>query len=78
MKVRVKIDKNLCIGSGSCLVVAAEHFDLNEDGKAEIRTSKNSQTKGMDVTLEVTSVGKKKLLEAAMVCPAQAISVIEE
>lgn len=78
MKVKVKIDENLCIGSGSCVVVASENFELNENGKAVLKPSEHAKGKGMELILDVNTKGKEKLIEAAKVCPAQAIRVLDE
>lgn len=33
---KIIIDKNLCIGCGTCVAIASKTFKLNEDGKAEL------------------------------------------
>lgn len=78
MKITVKVDDKLCIGSGSCVVMASENFSLNAKGKAEIRASEKAKIKSGELVLEVTSATKKKILEAAMACPAMAISIVDE
>lgn len=78
MKLKVKVDENLCIGSGSCVVLASEYFDLNDDGKAEVKPSPKAKPKGSELVLDVKESGKKKLLEAAQSCPAQAIRIVDE
>jgi ferredoxin len=78
MKVKVKVDDKLCIGSGTCVVLASEHFELNDDGKAELKPSERAKTKGAELEFDVTKADKEKLLEAARACPAQAIRIIDE
>ena len=78
MKVTVKVDQNLCIGSGSCVVVAAEHFEFNDDGKALVKRSANEKAKGSKLVLDVKQSDKEKLLTAARSCPAQAITILDE
>jgi len=34
--VKVSVDKNKCIGCGNCVVVAAEFFGLEPDGKSKV------------------------------------------
>ena len=34
--MKITIDKNLCIGCGTCVVIAPKTFKLNNDGKAEL------------------------------------------
>ena len=78
MKVKVTVDEKLCIGSGSCIVLASEYFELNDDGKAELKPSPRAKAKGSELVLDVKEAGKKKLLEAARTCPAQAIRIADE
>ena len=75
MKTTVKVDENLCIGSGSCIVLASEFFELDDEGKAQITQGK---IKGKEVTLDINSKDRKKLLDAARACPTQAISIVDE
>ena len=77
MKVTVKVDKKRCIGSASCVVIASEHFALNSEGKAEVKAAKKTKPQGMELTFEIDAKGRKKLLEAAQVCPTQAITIID-
>lgn len=53
----VEVDKDSCIGCGSCVAVAPEIFELDDDGKADVKK---------DETTEKTK-------EAATVCPVDAI-----
>ncbi len=78
MKVRVKVDQKLCIGSGSCMVIASAHFSLNKKGKAEIKQSENDKSTDNELVINVSSAEKKQLLEAAQACPSQAISIVDE
>lgn len=34
MTVRVTVDPGICMGSGTCIAVAPEFFDIGEDGTA--------------------------------------------
>jgi ferredoxin len=61
--MKVKVDRELCMGVGSCVAVAPEVFKIDEEFKA--------------VVLKPESVGREKLLEAAEACPYQAI-ILEE
>jgi ferredoxin len=56
---RVRVDTNLCVGSGTCAMVDPQHFEL-VDGKA----------RASEGTLEVT----EDLADAILDCPVQAIS----
>ena len=57
----VKVNKNLCIGCGSCVSIDPDTFELGDEGFAEV--------KGDEV-----SEGTK---EAAEACPVEAIIIEE-
>ncbi len=57
--MRVRVDRDLCIGVGNCVVIAPTAFKLDEENKA--------------IVLEPASVDDDALLEAAESCPVQAI-----
>lgn len=56
----VKIDKETCIGCGSCASICEEVFEMNDDGKAQIK-------KGADKKASCVK-------EAIDACPVDAIS----
>ena len=58
--MKVKVDRDLCIGVGNCVAFAPSVFKLDEENKA--------------VVLEPSSVDDKTLLEAAESCPENAIT----
>jgi len=55
----VKVDKELCIGCGTCAALCPDAFEMAGDGKAEVKKEEDS--------------GCAK--NAAESCPVQAISV---
>jgi ferredoxin len=59
----VRIDELLCVGFGDCVGVAPEVFVLNGDG-----------TVGF---LDVQTADAERLLEAARVCPVDALTVAD-
>jgi ferredoxin len=59
--VKVKIDKDLCIGCGLCVTIAEKTFRLNDEGKVEV--------------LKQGGDKDNKIQEAIDSCPVQAISV---
>jgi ferredoxin len=61
---KVVVDKDLCIGSANCVAMAPDVFDLDEDGKAYVKS-----TNGTD---------DAQILEAAQACPVNAIIVYDE
>jgi len=61
--VKVRIDRDLCLGVGNCVAIAPTVFKLDNENKA--------------VVLTPSSVDNDKLLEAAESCPENAI-IIED
>lgn len=37
----VKIDKDACIGCGTCPAICSEVFEMNDEGKAEVKAQKD-------------------------------------
>lgn len=62
--MNVKINKELCIGCGSCVSVCAEVFELDSEGKSVVR-------KGADLVKNVDCIK-----QAEETCPVQAIEVM--
>jgi ferredoxin len=62
--VRLRIDREKCIGSENCIASAPSAFRLDEDGKA--------------VLLDPATVDDETLLLAAELCPTEAIIVEED
>ncbi len=61
--MKVRVDRDLCIGVGNCVAYAPTVFTLDEESKA--------------VVLDPSSVNDNTLLEAAESCPENAI-IIED
>ncbi len=62
--MKVRVDKELCIGIGNCVAVAPTVFELNEENKANVLNS--------------NSVDDSTILEAAESCPQNAIIVEDD
>lgn len=62
--MKVRVDKELCIGIGNCVAVAPTVFELNEENKANVLNS--------------NSVDDSAILEAAESCPQNAIIVEDD
>jgi ferredoxin len=61
--LKVKVDRDLCVGLGNCVAVAPTVFKLDESNKA--------------VVLKPESVDEETLMEAAESCPENAV-IIED
>jgi ferredoxin len=57
--MKVKVDRELCIGVGNCMAIAPTVFKLDDQNKA--------------VVLDPGSVNEETLMEAARSCPENAI-----
>lgn len=61
---RVVVDKDTCIGSASCVAIAPDLFELDDDGKAVVKDGAS-----LEDVIEV--------LDAAKSCPVDAIIVYD-
>lgn len=59
------IDRQKCIGCGSCMVLAPEAFELDEQNISIVKET-------------WINVSDEKLLQAAQGCPVQAITINEK
>ena len=62
--MKIKVDRNLCLGVGNCVAIAPTVFELDEENKA--------------VVLDPSSVDDDTLMEAAESCPEKAIIVEDD
>ena len=63
-RIRIEVDRDLCIGSGDCVDSQPDVFMLDDDGKA--------------VVLDPDAADVDDVVEAARNCPVTAIFVIGE
>jgi ferredoxin len=62
--MKIRVDRDACIGVGNCVAIAPTVFELDEDNKA--------------VVLAPSSVDDQTLLDAAESCPENAIIVEDD
>ena len=62
--MKVKVDKNLCIGCGACQAIIPEVFELEDDGLAKA------------IDEEISNDLKDDVTDALEGCPTSAISEI--
>jgi len=60
----VEIDRTLCIGSGSCVALAAEIFEIDEQNLVRFQE-------------ETPDIDPERLKEACNVCPVDALRVYD-
>lgn len=74
-KYKVILDRDKCIGTASCVAVAPRFWDLQDDGKVVLLSSRfNEETNKSELIIEI----EQDLLEnkeAAEVCPVSAITI---
>ncbi len=78
-KIRVLVDEDLCIGAASCVTIAPETFQLNEENKAWV-LDHGTEPGGnkYERWLEVTDDEKENIILAAQSCPTLAVFIFEE
>lgn len=62
-KYKVKVDRNLCMGCGTCAALAANTFQLDNENKPVVKAG--------------TSDTPENILAAAQACPASAIIIAD-
>lgn len=63
--MKAKVNKDACIGCGSCTVIASDVFEIDDDGLA-VAKSEN-----------ITDENKEEVIDACESCPTSAIEVEE-
>jgi ferredoxin len=66
MKLKVKVDKETCIGCGTCIAVAPEIFEFDSDGKSKPKS---------EIVEDQNLIEKAK--DAAAACPTHSIKLTE-
>jgi ferredoxin len=64
--IRIAIDAMACDGHALCVAVAPQVFEMGDDERAHV------------IDVAITDALRPSVLEAARVCPCQAIEVDEE
>jgi ferredoxin len=62
--MKVKVDRDLCVGIGNCVAVAPSVFKLDNANKATIQ--------------DISSASYEKIMSAAESCPVNAIIVEDD
>jgi ferredoxin len=61
--MRVRVNKEKCIGCGMCESICPEVFEIGDDGKAQVAENADFERH------------KEKIEEAKISCPAEAIEI---
>lgn len=80
MRIRIKVDEDLCIGAASCVTIAPETFQLNAENKAIVldvnNPSANEPT--YERWVDVSEEQYQTILLGAQSCPTLAIFLYNE
>ncbi|HCM68408.1 MAG: hypothetical protein A2898_00585 [Candidatus Kerfeldbacteria bacterium RIFCSPLOWO2_01_FULL_48_11] len=64
MTMKIHVERDLCIGAASCIAVAPDVYELDDENKAIIKNPKGADD--------------QTLLDSAKACPTQAIIVLDD
>ncbi|MFH1405323.1 MAG: ferredoxin [Patescibacteria group bacterium] len=79
MKITIKVDPDLCIGAASCVTVAPDTFQMNENNKAWVLDhGKEPDGHTYERTFEVSDDEKEEIILAAQSCPTLAVLIYDE
>ncbi len=74
-KYKVKINRSLCIGAGSCEAIAPHTFQLDKKGKVILK--KRDGLESTEASFEDLEATSEDIWNAAKACPVNAIMIIE-
>ncbi len=74
--LKVKVDRELCIGAASCIAVAPNTFELDSEGKAVIKKKDGTMTSDYVNYADIADE-EGNILNAAKSCPVNAIVIVE-
>ncbi len=73
--MKVKVNKDACIGCGACAAICDEVFEINDEGLSEVKVEENSENK--EEFLSVKEELQDEVRDAADSCPTGAIEIEE-
>lgn len=79
MKIKIKVDPDLCIGAASCVAIDDSSFEMNEENKAYVLDhGQELDGSKYEREVEVTQEELDRVLMAAQSCPTLAVIVTGE
>ena len=69
-------DRPNCIGCAACEAVAPDFWEMNEDGKSDIKNGNDLDNEWQD--LEITQENYEENKEAAEACPVNVIHLVNK
>ncbi len=70
-KYKITYNKAECIGAGSCAAMDPQHFEIQGDGKADLKGGKDVGEGKFEAEVE----GSQEVVEAAKSCPVEVIKI---
>lgn len=62
--MKIGTDKEKCISAGTCVAIASNTFELDEEGKVQVKNAKGDDD--------------QTIIDAAKSCPVQAIELYDD
>ena len=77
---KIVVDRSLCIGAATCLAMAGDVFELDNENKAVIKRKGDKKDSGpaLRKELESETITDVDILAAAQSCPTKAIMLFDE
>ncbi len=72
--MKIILEREKCVGCGSCAAVCGKFFEMGEDGKSRLKNSAYNAKKNEEA-LEIEKNGCAE--EAAELCPVKCIRIIK-
>jgi len=73
---RIEHDRPNCIGCGACAAVAPDFWEMNDDGKSDIKKAKTREDSWQELEIKEENFQQNK--EAADSCPVNVIHIIKK
>ena len=73
--MKVKVNKDACIGCGACASICPDVFELNDEGLSEVKVEEENKEK--EEFVSVKEELQDEVRDAADSCPTGAIEVNE-
>ena len=73
--MKVKVNKDACIGCGACAAICDEVFEINDEGLSEVKVEEENKEK--EEFVSVKEELQDEVRDAADSCPTAAIEVEE-
>lgn len=71
--MKVKVNKDACIGCGACAAICDEVFEINDEGLSEVKVEEENKEK--EEFVSVKEELQDEVRDAADSCPTGAIEV---